>query len=67
MIVYFEVIEILYEKDPYLSLLGIDWDFENYAIINFKKETMTFEPNGTSAIQPWNPIKDQGILNLYMM
>ena len=39
----FEVIDIMGDKDPYLALLGIDWDFENYAIIDLKKELMIFE------------------------
>ena len=30
------------DKDPYPALLGIDWDFENYAIIDLKKELMIF-------------------------
>ena len=31
------------DKDPYLPLLGINWAFENYAIIDLKKELMIFE------------------------
>lgn len=30
----FEVIRIMDEKDPYPGLLGIDWAFENSAIID---------------------------------
>jgi len=30
----FEVIEILDDKDPYLALLRIYWDFDNDAILN---------------------------------
>ena len=33
----FEVIEIINDSTPYLVLLGIDWAFENQAIINLKK------------------------------
>jgi hypothetical protein len=33
----FEVIEIMNDLDPYLSLLGIDWKFGNNAILNLKK------------------------------
>ena len=40
------------EKYPYPSLLGIDSDFENYVIINLKKEFMTFEVEGVRVIQP---------------
>lgn len=42
----FEVIDIMGDKDPYPALLGIDLDFknfENYAVIDLKKETMTFK------------------------
>jgi hypothetical protein len=39
----FEVIEIMGDKDPYPSLLRIDWAYENYAIIDLKRDTMTFE------------------------
>ena len=31
------------DKDPYPALLDIDWAFENYAIIDLKKELMIFE------------------------
>jgi hypothetical protein len=33
----FEVIEILDDTTPYPSLLGLDWVFDNQAIINLKK------------------------------
>ena len=42
----FEVIEIIDDNTPYLVLLGIDWAFENQAIINLKMKTMSFEGNG---------------------
>ena len=32
-VVDFEVIEIIGKKDPYPSLLNINWDFENYVVI----------------------------------
>jgi hypothetical protein len=35
----FEVIEIMDDSDPYLSLLGIDWEFDNNAVLNMKKMT----------------------------
>ena len=41
----FEVIEIIDGSMPYPALLGIDWVFENQAIINLKKKTMSFEGN----------------------
>jgi hypothetical protein len=51
-IVDFEVIEIMGEKDPYPALLGIDWAYENYVVIDLKKETMTFESDGMKVTQP---------------
>jgi len=51
----FEVIEILDDKDPYPTLLGIEWAFDNATIINLKKEFMLFEADGTRVIQPLYP------------
>jgi hypothetical protein len=45
-VVDFEVIKIMGDKDPYPALLGIYWDYENYAMIDLKKDTMTFEVDG---------------------
>lgn len=33
----FEVLEIVDETYPYLTLLGVDWAFDNNAIINLRK------------------------------
>ena len=48
----FEVIEIIDDSMPYPVLSSIDWAFENQAIINFKKKTMSFEGNGIRVIGP---------------
>jgi hypothetical protein len=48
----FEVIEIMGDKDPYPMLYGIDWAYENYAVIDLKKDTMTFEAKGIKVVQP---------------
>jgi hypothetical protein len=48
----FEVIKIMGDKDPYPALLGIDWDYDNYAVIDLKKDTMTFEADGIKVVQP---------------
>ena len=42
----FESIEIIGDKDPYPSLIGIHCTFENYVVIDLKKEMMTFESHG---------------------
>jgi hypothetical protein len=41
------------EKDPYPALLGIDWAFDNSTVIDLKKETMTFEADGTRVYHPY--------------
>ena len=51
----FEVIEIMVDKDPYPVLLGIDWAYENYAVIDLKKDTMNFEAEGIKVVQPLDP------------
>jgi hypothetical protein len=51
----FEVIEIIGDKDPYPSLLGIDWEYENYAIIYLKRDTMIFEVDGIKVVHPLDP------------
>ena len=48
----FKVIEIIDDNTPYPALLGIEWAFENQAIINLKKKTMSFEGNGIQVIGP---------------
>jgi hypothetical protein len=39
----FEVIEIVDGTRPYRALLGLDWAFDNQAIINLKTRKITFE------------------------
>jgi hypothetical protein len=34
---YFEVIEIMDDSNPYLFVLGIDWEFDNNDVLNMKK------------------------------
>jgi hypothetical protein len=48
----FEVIEIIDDSTLYPALLGIDWAFDNQAIINLKKKTMSFKGNGIRVIGP---------------
>jgi hypothetical protein len=45
------------EKYPYRTLLGIDWAYENYAIIDLKKELMRFEADGMKVTQPLDPYR----------
>lgn len=51
----FEVIEIVDESNPYPTLLGLDWEFDNMAIINLKKRKMIFEINNMRVIVPLDP------------
>ena len=39
----FEVIEIVDDTTPYLKFLGLDWAFDNQAVINLKTRKMNFE------------------------
>jgi hypothetical protein len=38
----FEVIDIVDDSFPYLSLLGINWAFNNSTVVDLKKRRMTF-------------------------
>jgi len=39
----FEVIKIFDDRNPYPTLLGIDWAIDMNGVINLKKQTMSFE------------------------
>ena len=54
-VVEFEVIEIIYDNNPYPALLGIEWAMENAAVIDLKKRHMTFEGRDLRVILPLNP------------
>jgi hypothetical protein len=51
----FEVIEIVDSTTPYSALLGLDWAFDNHAIINLKTRKMTFESGEYRVIAPLDP------------
>jgi hypothetical protein len=51
----FEVIEIVDGTTPYPTLLGLDWEFDNHAIINLKTRKMTFESGEYRVIAPLDP------------
>ena len=51
----FEVIEIVDGTTPYPVLLGLDWAFDNQAIINLKTKKMTFESRDYKFISPLDP------------
>jgi hypothetical protein len=47
---YFKVIEIVDDKFPYPTLLGIYWDFNNSIVVDIKKIQMNFERDGLRVI-----------------
>ena len=55
-LVDFEVIEIIDDSNPFPVLLGIDWDFDNLAVINLKKKQMAFEGHNIRIITPLDPL-----------
>jgi len=46
------VIEIVDGRNSYPTLLGLDWDFNNLAIISLKKRQMVFEKDDMRVIVP---------------
>ena len=51
----FEVIEIVYDSNPYLVLLGFDWDFVMDVVINLKKQKIMFERKSLRVVVPLDP------------
>jgi hypothetical protein len=51
----FNVIEIVDGTTAYLKFLGLDWAFDNQAIINLKTRKMTFESGEYRVIAPLDP------------
>ena len=60
----FEVINIVYDTNPYLALLGIDWEMGNQTIINFKRRTLSFEDDEMSIVAPLDPLEGQRYVEL---
>jgi hypothetical protein len=60
----FEVIEIVDGTTPYLALLGLDWVFDNQAIINLKTWKMTFESEEYRVIVPLDPLEGERFVEL---
>jgi hypothetical protein len=54
-----EVIEIVDGTTPYQALLGMDWEFDNHAIINLKTRKMTFESGEYRVIAPLYPLEGE--------
>jgi len=53
----FEVIEIVDDSQPYPTLMGLEWAFDNQVIINLKRMEMIFEVEYLKVIAPLDPIE----------
>jgi len=60
----FKLIEIVDDNNPYLALLGLDWLFDNMAIINLKKRKIIFEINNMRFIVPLDPLEGARYIEL---
>jgi hypothetical protein len=69
-----KVIEIVYDTQLYPALMGLEWVFNNHAIINFKKREMIFKVEDlkvTAHLDPLEgkryiePVRGKDIENLY--
>jgi len=52
---YFEVIEIVDDRNPYPPLLGIDYSTDMNQVINLKKRKMIFEKKSLRVVIPLDP------------
>jgi hypothetical protein len=43
------------DYDPYPTFIGIEWSFENNAMLNFRKRKMSFETDTLCMIVPLYP------------
>lgn len=55
VLVYFEVIEIIDDINPYPALLWIDWAINMNGVINLKKQIMSFERKMLCIVVPLDP------------
>jgi hypothetical protein len=53
----YEVTEIIDGTKPYPKLLGLDWEFDNEAIIKLKTKKMMFESGEYRVIAPLDPLE----------
>ena len=51
----FDMIEVVGDGGSYPTLLGIGWDNDSMAVINFKKCVMIFENQDVRVIAPMDP------------
>ena len=55
----FKFIDIFYDTNPYLALLGIYWAIDNQTIVNFKKRILSFEDEKMRVVSPIDPQEKQ--------
>jgi hypothetical protein len=48
---------IVDEIQPYPSMIGLEWDFDNQAIINLKRREMIFEVGYLKVTTPLDPLE----------
>jgi len=53
----FEVIEIVDDRNPYPTLLGIDWSIDMNGVINLRKHPVSFERKSLHVVVPLDPIE----------
>ena len=61
--VYFEVIDIVDDTNPYPGILGIDWAIDNQTIINFKKIILSFEDSEKGSSHQLICLKEKDMLS----
>ena len=54
-LVYFEVIDIVDDNNPYPTLLGIDWATDMNRVINLKNRKIIFEKKSLHVVVPLDP------------
>ena len=53
----FEFIDIVDDRNPYPTLLGIDWEIYNQTVINFMKRILSFEYSEIRVVAPIDPLE----------
>lgn len=64
MLAYFKVIEIVDDKNPYTTLLGIYWAIKMNGVINLKKCKMIFEKKYLRVVLPLDPLEGSCYMEL---
>jgi hypothetical protein len=54
-VAYFEFIEIMDENQPYPTMMGLEWDFDNQDIHKLKRREMIFEVVYLKVTTPLDP------------